>query len=328
MSNRREDIAVVIPTLGRPAALAVCLQSLAAQTVRPGVVLVVHSGQDTETRAVCGRDWSAGGFVVEYHRAPISGAAMQRDYAIHQTALPLILLCEDDVELEAEWIERLLQVVESGPRVGAAMGRIVNQPYLTAPGIWRGYRRLVAGRARARQPGAVVGALVANGFPPDAAEPLPTEWIGGGVTLVRRAAYVAAGGFAPHFRGSSPGEDIDLGFRISRAWQAFYVPAARCLHHQLAEGREPIARHQFLSMRSRFAFCRASAGMSAPAAFTQIVLWAVVQTLSEIGQLRRGRLRPDFLAACAGRVRGAWSCLGWNPAADPPPAWRDTHARA
>jgi GT2 family glycosyltransferase len=265
---------------------------------------------------------------VQYHRAPIAGAAMQRDYAIHQTALPLILLCEDDVELEPGWVENLLRVVERDRCVGAAMGRIVNQPYLTAPGIWRGYRLLVAGPARARQPGAVVGALVANGFPPDAAEPLPTEWIGGGVTLVRRAAYVSVGGFAPHFRGSSPGEDIDLGFRISRAWQAFYVPAARCVHHQLSTGREPVDRHQFLSMRSRFAFCRASAGMSAPAAFAHIGLWALVQTLSEIGQLRRGRLRRDFLAACAGRLRGAWSCLGWNPASDSPPAWRDTHVRA
>jgi hypothetical protein len=63
-------------------------------------------------------------------------------------------------------------------------------------------------------------------------------------------------------------------------------------------------------------------------AFVHIGVWAVFQTLSELAQLRRGRLRPDFLSACVGRVRGAWSCVGWDPAAEQFPEWHDTHANA
>jgi len=321
----RADIAAVIPTVGRPGSLAAVLASLAAQTVRPSTVMVVHSGDDADTKAVCDR---ASGVTVSYMRSPHRGAALQRDLAIRGTTCPLILLCEDDVEVECDWVESLLKVVEPSRDVAAAMGRIVNQPFISAPGVWRLYRRLVASPGRARQPGAVVGALVANGFPLDTTAPMPTEWIGGGITLMRREAYLSVGGFAPHFRGSSPGEDIDLGYRLSRSWRLLYVPAARCVHHQLAAGREPIAQHQYLSMRSRFAFCRSSARKGVVASFAQIGLWAAFQTLSELGQLRRGRLRHDFLPVCAGRIRGAWSCLGWDPAAERFPELHDTHANA
>jgi GT2 family glycosyltransferase len=150
---------------------------------------------------------------------------------------------------------------------------------------------------------------------------VPSEWIAGGVTLIRRDAYLDAGGFAPHFRGSSPGEDIELGFRLSRKWRVWYVPAARAVHHQATTGRDPTGQQMYWWMRSRYAFCRLKAGSAR--AFMHIGLWAVFQTLSELAQLRRGRVRPDFLAACGGRVRGAWSCVGWDPAAEQFPDWPD-----
>lgn len=322
------DITVVIATLGRAAALEVCLNSLAAQTIRPPEVMVIHSGSDPETKQLCLRDWSASGLRLRYFASPHKGAALQRDFGIRRAVTPLILLCDDDVELEPEWVASLGRVVTGDPAVGAAMGRIVNQPLLPPTTLWRGYRRLVAGGSRGRQPGAIIGALVPNGFPYGATEPVAAEWLGGGITLLRKAAYLSVNGFAAHFRGSSPGEDLDLGYRLSRRWQVYYVPAARCLHHESAAGREGIGRHQYLSVRSRFAFCRVSAGMATASGFLQVGLWATFQTLSELSQLRRGRLRPDFLPACWGRVRGLWSCVGWNPADDRFPEWHDTHVNA
>lgn len=318
----RADIAAVIPTVGRPGSLAAVLASLAAQTVRPSTIIVVHSGDDADTKAVCDR---ATGPPVIYIRSPHRGAALQRDLAIRGTARPLILLAEDDVELEPDWIASLIAVLEGDPQAAAAMGRMVNQPFVSPPGIWRLYRRLVA-PARANRPGTVVGALLSNGFPLDATSPMPSEWIGGGVTLMRREAYLDVGGFAPHFRGSSPGEDIELGFRLSRKWRLWYVPAARAVHRQVTTGREAIGQLMYWSVRSRYAFCRWRGGSAM--AFVHIGVWAVFQTLSELAQLRRGRLRRDFLSACVGRVRGAWSCVGWDPTAEQFPECYDTHANA
>lgn len=318
----RADVAAVIPTVGRPRSLEAVLASLAAQTVRPSTVFVVHAGDDAETKAVCAR---ATALNVAYLYSPHRGAALQRDLAIRRTSCRFILLAEDDVEVEADWTASLLDVLDRDPEAGAAMGRMLNQPFVTAPGVWRVYRRLVAARG-ANRPGAVVGALLSNGFPLNATDPMPSEWFGGGVTLMRRDAYLDVGGFAPHFRGTSPGEDIELGFRISRRWRVWYVPAARAVHKQAATGREPIGQKMYWSMRSRYAFCRQRGGSAM--AFMHIGLWAVFQTASELAQLRRGRLRADFLDACGGRVRGAWSCIGWNPAADQFPEWHDTHASA
>lgn len=316
-----QDITTVIATLGRAGDLEVCLASLASQTVVPASVLVIHSGADPETRALCERDWSSRGLQVCYLAYPHRSAAWQRDFGIKRADSPLILLCDDDVELEPRWVESLLEVVAGDARVGAAMGRILNQPLLAPTDLWRLYRRLVTSRERAVQPGAIIGALVPNGFSVEATEPVASEWIGGGVTLVRRAAYLEVHGFAAHYQGSSPGEDLDLGYRLSRRWQVWYVPAARCLHHNAASGRERIGRHQYLSVRSRFGFCRVSAGMGGVRSWLHVGLWAAFQTLSELSQLRRGRLRSDFLDACLGRVRGMWSCVGWNPSDEQLPEW-------
>jgi len=316
-------VSVVIATVGRADALKVCLESLTIQTVRPADVMIVHSGADTGTKEVCDEPWASRGLTVLYFAYPRKSAALQRDFAVRRTRQPLIMFADDDMEFEPTWLEALLRVLESDPGIGATMGCIVNQNIGSPTSIWRLYRRLLAPRERGLLPGAVIGALVPNGFPAEASAPIRAEWLGGCITLIRTAAYLSVGGFAPHFRGSSPGEDLDLGYRVSRKWKIYYVPAARCLHHQSPAGREGIGRHQYLSMRSRFAFCRSSAGMTVAAAHLQVAVWAIFQTLSELVQLRRGHLRPDFLAACWGRIRGGWSCLGWNPSAEQFPEWHD-----
>lgn len=329
MTVPHQPIAVVIATVGRADALEVCLRSLAAQTVLPAEVQVVHSGGDAETRLMCERpEWRDTRLHVRYHAYPHKSAALQRDFAVRRTAQPLVMFADDDMEFEPAWVESLAGALEGRPDVGATMGCIVNQQIPTPTKLWRVYRRLVTTRAKAALPGAVLGALVPNGFPIDAAGPLPAEWIGGCITLLRKDAYLSVNGFAPHFRGSSPGEDVDLGYRISRKWKILYVPAARCLHHQSPAGREGIARHQYLSMRSRYAFCRSSAHKGVLSSLFHIGLWAAFQTLSELGQLRHRRLRPDFFDACKGRVRGGLSCIGWNPAAETFPDWHDTHVNA
>ena len=326
-SETNHSIAAVVPTLGRHEPLRACLRTLAAQTIRPAAVVVVHSGDDGETRVVCDQAAAESGLDVRYHHSSFRGAAFQRHLAIAATSQPLILLAEDDIEFEADWIETLLRVLESDASIGAVMGRMMNQPFRSAPGVWPLYRMLVA-PTRANRPGAVIGALLTNGFPDNAPSPLPSEWFGGGVTLMKRDAYSSVGGFAQHFRDSSPGEDVELGYRISRRWKVLYVPDARCVHRQASSGRDAVGHYHYMSMRSRFAFCRSTSSLGALGGFFHIALWAMFQTAAELAQLRRGRLPETFLESSWGRLRGAWSCVGWDPGAERFPDWHDTHANA
>lgn len=303
-------ISAIIATVGRPELLRLCLESLAKQTVRISEVVVVHCGEDAETLAIT-RDplWTEAGMDVRYFHHQERNCAQQRNFAIARAKYDDLLLVDDDVEVDPYWVEELFKPIWADPKVGATMGRLINQPMSTPTFFWRIYRMLLHGRGKGSEPGRLVGAALPNGFPIAADEPIPCEWIGGGASAVRREAFESVGGFASFFSGSSPGEDLDLGYRLSRKWKVYYVPSARCIHHQSPIGREESNQHQYLSMRARFGILTLTMGKKRYAALAHIGLWAFVQWLSEIASLRRGVLRPDLPLAWSGRLRGFLSCV-------------------
>ena len=306
-------ISAIIPTVGRPELLRICLESLVRQTVRVSEVVVVHCGDDNETLNVTNDPrWTESGLEVRYFHYPERNCAQQRNFAIERAKYDNLLLIDDDIEVEPEWVEELFKPIWNDPTVGATMGRLVNQPLATPTPFWRIYRILLHGRERGFTPGRLIGAALPNGFPTTAQEPIPCEWIGGGDSALRREAFESVGGFASFFTGSSPGEDLDLGYRVSRKWKVFYVPSAKCIHHQARAGREDSDRHQYLSMRARFGILTITMGKSRYAALAHVGLWALVQFMSEIASLRRGLPRPDLPRAWSGRLRGFLSCI-WHP---------------
>jgi GT2 family glycosyltransferase len=271
---------------------------------------VVHCGSDSETLEVTEDPrWREAGFEVRYFHYPERNCARQRNFAISQARHDNLLLIDDDVEVDPHWVEELFKPIWADPSVSATMGRLVNQPMATPTFFWRLYRRLLHGQVEGFKPGKLIGAALPNGFPTTAAEPIPCEWIGGGASALRREAFESVGGFASFFTGSSPGEDLDLGYRLSRKWKAFYVPAAKCVHHQAPSGREQSDQHQYLSMRARFGILTITMGKNRYVALGHIGLWALVQLLSELASLRHGVNRPDLPRAWSGRLRGFLSCV-------------------
>ena len=313
----RNAISAIIATVGRPELLRLCLESLAKQTVPVSEVVVVHCGDDAETLALTNEArWTEAGMDVRYFHYPERNCARQRNFAIEQARHDNLLLIDDDVEVDPKWVEELFTPIWNDPTVGATMGRLVNQPMATPTFFWRIYRVLLHGRVKGFEPGRLIGAALPNGFPTTVDQPIACEWIGGGASAMRREAFDSAGGFASFFDGSSPGEDLDLGYRLSRKWKVYYVPAAKCIHHQAPSGREETNRHQYLSMRSRFGILTITMGKRRYAALAHVALWALVQFLSEVASLRHGVLRPDLPRAWAGRLKGFFSCLFVPPLCD------------
>jgi GT2 family glycosyltransferase len=303
-------ISAIIATVGRPEMLRLCLHSLAKQTVRISEVVVVHCGDDAETFAVT-QDacWLEAGMEVRYFHYQERNCAQQRNFAVERAKYGNLLLVDDDVEVDPRWVEELFKPIWSDPEVGATMGNLINQSIATPTLFWRIYRIVMYGRVKGFEPGRLIGAALPNGFPPTAQTPIPCEWIGGGASALRREAFESVRGFASFFTGSSPGEDLDLGYRLSRLWKVYYVPSAKCIHHQSPSGREETKRQQYLSMRARFGILTITMGKSRYAALGHIGLWGLVQFLSEVASLRRGLLRPDLPRAWSGRVRGFFSCV-------------------
>jgi GT2 family glycosyltransferase len=304
------SISAIIPSLGRPELLTLCLESLSKQTVPVAEVIVVHCGDDEETEKVTKQAcWRDAGLDVQYFHHREKNCAQQRNFAIERAKYENLLLVDDDVEVDPDWAAELFKPIWDDPTVGATMGRLINQPMAKPTLFWRAYRILLHGKTKGMEPGKLVGAALPNGFSTSAQEPVPCEWIGGGASALRRAAFQSVGGFASFFTGSSPGEDLDLGYRISRSWKIYYVPSARCIHHQAPSGREESDQHQYLSMRSRFGILTLTMGKNRYAALAHIALWAMVQGLSEVASLRHGSLRSDLGRAWSGRLRGFVSCI-------------------
>ena len=305
-----QPISAIIPTVGRAELLKLCLDSLARQTVPVSEVVVVHCGDDVDTPALANDPrWREAALNVRYFHYPERNCAQQRNSGIQRAEHDNLLLVDDDIEVDSHWAEELFKPIWSDASVGATMGRLVNQPLATPTLFWRIYRTVLHGRVKGFEPGRLIGAALPNGFPTTAAEPNTCEWIGGGASALRREAFESVGGFASFFEGSSPGEDLDLGYRLSRAWKVYYVPTARCIHHQAPSGREASDQHQYLSMRSRFGILTISMGKKRYVALAHIGLWALVQFLSELASLRHGVLRSDLPRAWSGRLRGFFSCF-------------------
>jgi GT2 family glycosyltransferase len=114
------DVSVVIPSVGRPACLAACLEGLARQTVPPRQVVVVLEPSDGASHSVLRWDLPLtvvahpeGGFV----SALLAGAS--------GASAGAVAFLDDDSIPAPDWIERIGEWLEA-PDIGGVGGRIRN----------------------------------------------------------------------------------------------------------------------------------------------------------------------------------------------------------
>ncbi len=141
---------VLIPTYRRPAALAVTLTSLTAQTLPRFRVVVSDQTEDGPSTAAgevqtAVRLLEARGRPVELHRhLPRRGLAEQRQFLLDQARAPYALFIDDDVLLEPEVLARLLRVMtkQSCGFVGAPLIGLSHlddvRPHQQAIELWDG----------------------------------------------------------------------------------------------------------------------------------------------------------------------------------------------
>ena len=109
---------ILIPTYCRPAALAVTLTSLLAQTFHDFRVVISDQTEDSnpvptkEVQAVL-RVLQAHGHVVEIHKhLPRRGMAEQRQFLLEQATAPYALFIDDDLILESYVVAQMLKAIQ------------------------------------------------------------------------------------------------------------------------------------------------------------------------------------------------------------------------
>ena len=158
-----------------------------------------------------------------------------------------LLLLNPDCELRPGALNLLCAALDNDPRAGLAGPQVVDargavqrgtlrrfpdpwRSFVTFSGLWRLGRRWPVFRG-VEQSGELPTAVV------------PAEAVSGACMLVRRAAFVAAGGLDEGYRLHC--EDLDLMFRLRQAGlHCLFVPQAGAVHHQgLSSASRPLWVH-------------------------------------------------------------------------------------
>lgn len=112
------QISVVIPTCNRKARLLSLLQNINQSSYPIYEVIVVDSGEDklSTTEYSCFKN-----FPVHYIASEKS-VCIQRNIGIQKAASDWIFLCDDDIQIENDYLEKLSSYIHSNPKAGAVSG--------------------------------------------------------------------------------------------------------------------------------------------------------------------------------------------------------------
>jgi len=221
MSDRRID--VVIITRDRAAELRRTLRRLAELPERPSVT-VVDNGSGDETRAMVRGEHPE----VQLVAAGRNLGAVGRTVGIRLSATtppvaPYVAFCDDDTWWEPGSLSAAADLLDAHPAVAVVTARILVEPGGRDDPINRELRDSPLPR-RAGLPGFPLASFLA------------------GASVVRRSAYLAAGGFHP--RLLIGGEEELLAADLSAAGWALVHDPAVVVHHQASTVRDAHLRRR------------------------------------------------------------------------------------
>jgi len=273
--------------------LAEALESLERQTVAIDVVVVDNASTDGTGEMVAERFPRVK--IVTTDRNLGFGKAVNRGVAAAPAETDVIVLVNNDVVCEPEFVERMLAPFDE-EQVGMVAGVLLQG---SAPALVDSAGIEVDSTLRA------YGALW--NFPAEAVSAAPTPFGPcGGAAAYRLAAFREIGGFDPAF--FAYWEDVDLALRFRLAgWECGFAPSARALHRngQTLGAGSPAARALDAFGRG-FVLARYRVGRRSPITRASVALvdWpALLVHLVARGELVPLRARARGIRA--GRSRGA-----------------------
>jgi GT2 family glycosyltransferase len=196
-----EDVTVVLPTIGRPALVRQCLESLVACEPRATEILVIDSSVGTEVAEIVAEFSSFGARLVRCELLGLGGAF---NLGLREAQCEVVLLTNDDCVVERDWVG-----------VGARTART--------------YGGLVTGRVRPAGDPDIVPSTI------DETEPREHDGVPGFFLFTqcmagRREDILQLGGFDTRIRPTA--EDNDLSYRWLRAGRTIrYEPTFAVWHH-------------------------------------------------------------------------------------------------
>jgi hypothetical protein len=207
---RRPSLSVVVPVRNGGRDFEHCLRRLRESLLTDYELIVVDDGSTDESAALARR---AGASVVRIETA--QGPAAARNLGAQSARAPLVFFLDADVAVQPNTLGMAMARFQADPGLSALFGSYDDTP--AAPGIVSQYRNLL--HHFVHQQGAFHHEI----------RPVHTFWTGCGT--IRRDVFLAFGGFDPRLYPRPAIEDIELGYRLTRAG------------HRIVLARDVLATH-------------------------------------------------------------------------------------
>jgi glycosyltransferase involved in cell wall biosynthesis len=235
-------LSVIVCSLNGAAGVDRCLRSLAVQTVRPSLELIVVDDGSADGTSDVAR--AHGAHVIRHPEN--RGLAAARNSGVAAAAAPVVAFLDDDCEAEPGWAEQLLAGYADritgvgGPIRPVASGRFL-PGYLRRNNPLRPQERdLARGDSL---PYRFYRYLAREWKQPDESARREVYSFAGANMSFRRDAVLRAGGFDERFRFG--GEELDLCMRLGRMEPEsglLLVPDAQVIHHFVPSLRDCLRR--------------------------------------------------------------------------------------
>jgi GT2 family glycosyltransferase len=226
--SRVKTVAIAIPSLHRPDLTARCIDFIQNQTLPVDEWEIVVIENEARPGQILADPLPANTRRIELPSNEGTTGSINR--AVAATKSRYILLLNNDVELELDYLEKLAATLDGDPKLGFATGKLLRATQRThLDGA--GDAMLLAGAAYR------LGHLDADSGQFD--RPTPVLSGCGAAVLYRREAFVKSGGLDLDFFAYL--DDLDLALRVQLlGYDGVYVPSAIAYHIGSATFGEPM----------------------------------------------------------------------------------------
>lgn len=221
---------VIIPNWNGLRLLRPCLRSLAGQTLADHEVIVVDNASTDGSAEALAAEFPAVRVLRQERNLGFAGGC---NAGIRAARGEVVVLLNNDIEAEPDWLAELLAALDRHPRAGAAASRMMS---------WADREVLNAAGDLYRASGLPDSRGVWQRYGPPWNEETPVFGASGGAVAYRREMLAETGLFDERFFMYC--EDVDLAWRGQLlGWGAVYAPRAVVYHHMSATGGGPLSSY-------------------------------------------------------------------------------------
>lgn len=219
---------ILIPTYNRIHDLDICLDSIQKQTITPDEIIIIDDSDNNKTEQLIQQRW--GEFNIRYiHHEGQRSLARCENLGVTYCHGDIILILDDDVVLETDYMEEILRVYREHPLALGVQGYITNG---YVPSRLKNFLRWLFMYSYREKDGCSVLPNMRTSYPYEPDHIISCEWLSGCNNSWRRKVFDEFQ-FDNNLLGYSYNEDVDFSYRVYKKHPGslLMTPKARLVHN-------------------------------------------------------------------------------------------------